>query len=69
MARRVVEQLCHCFVHTTAVVGHLHYARSGDEPSISARVSSTDALIIGIEKVGVVGMDNSVIAHTRDEEE
>jgi hypothetical protein len=69
MAGHVVGQLCHRFVHMTAVVDHLLYARSGDGPSISARVASTDALIVGIEKVGVVGVEDFVIRQTRDEEE
>jgi hypothetical protein len=57
------------WVHMTAVVSHLLHARSGDEPSIGAGVAGTDALIVGIEKVGVVGMEDVVIRQTRHEEE
>ena len=53
----------------TAVVSHLLYARPGDEPSICAGVAGTNALIGGIEKVGVVGMEDPVIRQTRDEDE
>jgi hypothetical protein len=53
----------------TPVLRHLLDARSRDEPSLSAGVVGTNALIVGIEKVSVVGIEDLVSLQTRHKEE